>query len=187
MKKINLTAIQKQLAELGGLLDVRDFIPSVFVTCNSDGSLTIDNPKIPRAFETMFEVETEFLKMPGITKETVCFVEDFATVPDGRYLPGGKFENGPYVPADPLWYYCGTEQRKQFIQLAHAGDDAAWMKLYLETIERILSLSAANPDTYLPAFDDPALKDLIENRREFTPEQLVERYRDRKWFTGTKH
>ena len=44
--------------------------------------------------------------------------------------------------------------------------------------------SIKNPNMRLPGFDDPALQDLIQNYNSMSIEQLVERYKDEKWFRG---
>lgn len=167
MKRINLAAAIKQLEDLKRIQANRDFLPMFFIKVNDNGSISTGNGAGAKFFENIFDIPDP----PGLTPKTLVFVEDFVTVPDGLYLP-----------ADPLWYWCTTEERRTFIELDMVGDHAGWMDFYVGLITALQTDSIANPNMYLPAFDDPALKDLWENHNRFKLEELVGRYKDQRWF-----
>ena len=122
-------------------------------------------------FETMFEAENYLVSVPGVTEKTIIIVGDLGVWADGLYLP-----------CDPLLYFCNSEQRCEFAALTMNLEK--WLALYIPLIQRILAESIKNSNMQLPGFDDPALQDLIQNYNSMSIEQLVERYKDEKWFKG---
>lgn len=182
MKRLNLTGYRKELEELKRLQAQANFCPFFWIEVREDGSIAAGQnaAEMTAPYQTVFDIPDP----PGFSPETKVFLECAHVVPDGRYLPGGEFENGPYLPADPLLYYCNQQERKRFIDLAESGDYTAWMEQYAALIMSLQVRSISEPDMFLSGFDDPAVQDLIQNFQRFTPKELVRRYQDRRWFRG---
>ena len=119
----------------------------------------------------MFEAENYLISVPGVTEKTTIILDDM-----------GIADNWLYLPSIPILYFCNSEQRRNFADVIL--DSEKWLSLYIPLIQRILTESIKNPNMQLPGFDDPALQDLIQNYNSMSIEQLVERYKDQKWFRG---
>lgn len=183
--KINLNlSYWKQLREIKAAQINRNFIPTVFISVAEDGALVTGAGINAERFETMQDIQTTLITVPGISSKTQLFIEDFRLVPDGYYDPNGLFVNGLYLPSEPLLYYSNKEERKRFID--HNEDFPRWMSLYLEFIHGLMSRSMSDPTIgeFLVDLKSPALNDLMENHSRFSLEELVERYQDRRWFVS---
>lgn len=168
-RKIGQTAILNRLSKLEEIQAIKSLVESVYITVEEDGRLSIGLGADAHYFETMFEVESYLLTLPGVTNKTILFIDDIACASDDLYLPG-----------EPLLYYISSADRKRFIAVALTPEE--WLSLYIELIQKLLVTSVEKPDMVLIGFDDPALKDLIENKNSMSIEQLIERYKDHKWF-----
>ena len=121
-------------------------------------------------FENMFDGEAYMTALPGFTEQTKVLIDDLLCWPEGLYLP-----------SDPILYFTDSEKRSDFVRVN--TDPEKRLALYIALIKHVLE--TAETKSALPGFDTPALKDLIENMDSMNIEQLVERYKDSKWFNGT--
>ena len=168
-RKIGETAILNRLNKLEEIQAIKSLVESVYITVEEDGRLSIGLGADARYFETMFEIESYLLTLPGVTNKTILFIDDMACASDDLYLPG-----------EALLYYIGSANRKRFIAAALTPEE--WLPLYIELIQKLLVTSVEKPDMVLIGFNNPALKDLMENQNSMSIEQLIERYKDHKWF-----
>lgn len=170
-RKVGQMAIANRLKKLEAMQQSKDHIEVIVFSVEDDGKIWTLIEKEELEFETMFEAENYLIGVPGVTKNTVIIIDDLMVWGDGLYLP-----------CDPLLYFCNSEQRRKFA--ASTMNLEKWLSLYIPLIQRILAESVKNPNMQLPGFDDPALQDLIQNYNSMSIEQLVERYKDQKWFRG---
>ena len=164
-------AIANRLKKLEAMQEIKEHIEVIVFSVEDDGKIWALIEKEELKFETMFEAENYLIGVPGVTKNTVIIVDDLMVWGDGLYLP-----------CDPLLYFCNSEQRREFA--ASTMNLEKWLSLYIPLLQQILTESIKNPNMQLPGFDDPALQDLIQNYNSMSIEQLVERYKDQKWFRG---
>lgn len=170
-RRVGQMAIANRLKKLEAMQEIKEHIGVIVFSVEDDGKIWALIEKEELKFETMFEAENYLIGVPGVTKNTVIIVDDLMVWGDGLYLP-----------CDPLLYFCNSEQRREFA--ASTMNLEKWLSLYIPLIQRILMESVKNPNMQLPGFDDPALQDLIQNYNSMSIEQLVERYKDEKWFRG---
>jgi hypothetical protein len=170
-RKIGQTAILNRLERLEKLQNVKGFIPAVCLTVEENGKISDGIGTTAHRFETMDEFEKYVLGVPGITDKTILFLDDMAIASDSLYLPN-----------EPILYFTNSEQRRGFMSV----NPEKWLSLYIALIQRVLVMAAENPNMDFPGFSDPALKDLIANKNSMKIEQLIERYKDQKWFKGNK-
>ncbi len=170
-RRVGQMAIANRLKKLEAMQEIKEHIEVIVFSVEDDGKIWALIEKEELKFETMFEAENYLIGVPGVTKNTVIIVDDLMVWGDGLYLP-----------CDPLLYFCNSEQRREFA--ASTMNLEKWLSLYIPLIQRILMESVKNPNMQLPGFDDPALQDLIQNYNSMSIEQLVERYKDEKWFRG---
>lgn len=172
-RRVGQMAIANRLKKLEAMRQSKEHIGVIVFSVEDDGKIWALIEKEELKFETMFEAENYLIGVPGVTKNTVIIIDDLMVWGDGLYLP-----------CDPLLYFCNSEQRCEFA--ASTMNLEKWLSLYIPLIQRILAESIKNPNMQLPGFDDPALQDLIQNYNSMSIEQLVERYKDEKWFKGNK-
>ena len=170
-RRVGQMAIANRLKELEAMQETKEHIGVIVFSVEDDGKIWALIEKKELEFETMFEAENYLIGVPGVTKDTVIIVDDLMVWGDGLYLP-----------CDPLLYFCNSEQRCEFAALTMNLEK--WLSLYIPLLQQILTESIKNPNMQLPGFDDPALQDLIQNYNSMSIEQLVERYKDQKWFRG---
>ena len=170
-RRVGQMAIANRLKKLEAMQEIKEHIEVIVFSVEDDGKIWALIEKEELKFETMFEAENYLIGVPGVTKNTVIIVDDLMVWGDGLYLP-----------CDPLLYFCNSEQRREFA--ASTMNLEKWLSLYISLVQRILTESIKNPNMQLPGFDDPALQDLIQNYNSMSIEQLVERYKDEKWFRG---
>ena len=170
-RRVGQMAIANRLKKLEAMQEIKEHIEVIVFSVEDDGKIWALIEKEELKFETMFEAENYLIGVPGVTKNTVIIVDDLMVWGDGLYLP-----------CDPLLYFCNSEQRCEFA--ASTMNLEKWLSLYISLVQRILTESIKNPNMQLPGFDDPALQDLIQNYNSMSIEQLVERYKDEKWFRG---
>lgn len=158
-----------RLRELEESQKNKQAIPVLFADVEEDGRLWVGkNISDRHYFENMFDGEAYINALPGVTKQTKVFIDDMFCGSDELYLP-----------ADPILYFTDSATRSDFI---HAkSDHEKWLALYIALIQHILE----SAESELSRFNTPALKDLIENMDSMNIEQLVERYKDQKWFNRT--
>ena len=82
-----------------------------------------------------------------------------------------------YVPVQVL-FNVEKDIVKQFVQAVKESDEKQFMNLYIKVIEELVELDD------LP--DNMFFKDFLEHYKEMTIEELVERYKDMKFFKMTK-
>ena len=170
-RRVGQMAIANRLKKLEAMQEIKEHIEVIVFSVEDDGKIWALIEKEELKFETMFEAENYLIGVPGVTKDTVIIIDDLMVWGDGLYLP-----------CDPLLYFCNSEQRCKFASLTMNLEK--WLSLYISLVQRILTESIKNPNMQLPGFDDPALQDLIQNYNSMSIEQLVERYKDQKWFRG---
>lgn len=162
-----------RLRELEESQKNKQAIPVLFADVEEDGRLWVGkNISDKHYFENMFDGEAYINALPGVTKQTKVFIDDMFCGSDGLYLP-----------ADPILYFTDSAKRSDFIRVN--SDSEKWLVLYIALIKHILETAETENLPELPGFDTPALKDLIENMDSMNIEQLVEHYKDQKWFNGT--
>lgn len=172
-RRVGQMAIANRLKKLEAMQEIKEHIGVIVFRVEDDGRIRTANIKKGWLFfESMFEAENYLISVPGVTKNTVIIIDDMAVASDDLYLP-----------TDPIIYLLGSsEYRKKFVELILKPKE--WLSLYIPLIQEILAESIKNPNMQLPGFDDPALQDLIQNYNSMSIEQLVERYKDQKWFRG---
>ena len=160
-----------RLRELEESQKNKQAIPVLFADVEEDGRLWVGkNISDRHYFENMLDGEAYMTALPGFTEQTKILIDDLLCWPDGLYLP-----------TDPILYFTDSEKRSDFVRVV--SDYKEWLVLYIALIKHILE--TAETKSALPGFDTPALKDLIENMDSMNIEQLVERYKDQKWFDRT--
>ena len=160
-----------RLRELEESQKNKQAIPVLFADVEEDGRLWVGkNISDKHYFENMFDGEAYMTALRGFTEQTKVLIDDLLCWPEGLYLP-----------SDPILYFTDSEKRSDFA--TDRCSHAAWLALYIALIKHVLE--TAETKSALPGFDTPALKDLIENMDSMNIEQLVERYKDQKWFNGT--
>ena len=171
-RRVGQMAIANRLKKLEAMQQNKQHIEVIVFDVADDGRIETGNfGKGWMRFENMFEAENYLVSVSGVTEKTTIIVGDLGVWADGLYLP-----------CDPLLYFCNSEQRCEFATLTMNLEK--WLALYIPLIQRILEESIKNSNMQLPGFDDPALQDLIQNYNSMSIEQLVERYKDEKWFKG---
>lgn len=172
-RKMGQTAILNRLSKLEMTQNNKDHISVIVFGVEDDGRIvTFNIGKGGKYFETMFEAENCLLSVPGVTKDTVILIDDVAIGCD------------LYLSAEPILYFGDSAERREFLE--NNLSPKKWLPLYINLIQRALTLAIEKPDMQLPGFDDPALKDLIANCNSISIEQLIERYKDQKWFKENK-
>lgn len=162
-----------RLQELEESQKNKQAIPVLFADVEEDGRLWVGkNISDKHYFENMFDGEAYMTTLPGFTEQTKVFIDDLLCWPEGLYLP-----------SDPILYFTDSEKRFDFVRVN--TDPEKRLALYIALIKHILETAETENFSELPGFDTPALKDLIENMDSMNIEQLVERYKDSKWFNGT--
>lgn len=160
-----------RLRELEESQKNKQAIPVLFADVEENGRLWVGkNISDKHYFENMFDVEAYMTALPGFTEQTKVLIDDLLCWPEGLYLP-----------SDPILYFTDSEKRSDFVCVN--TDPEKRLALYIALIKHVLE--TAETKSALPGFDTPALKDLIENMDSMNIEQLVERYKDSKWFNGT--
>lgn len=174
MKRINLTDARKQLEELKRLQGNKEAVTIICASPEPDGTIratihigegTTGKHEV-RHFNSLYDL----LDHPGVTNNTRLLWDDIGFGPD------------IYLPNELIFCFCPTEEIREFVAFADANDDAAWMARYVDLIRGLQEHQFPLPDDLA---DNPALKDLMINHVHYTAEELVERYKDQKWFTGT--
>ena len=179
-----------RLRELEESQKNKQSIPVLFADVEENGRLWVGkNISDKHYFENMFDVEAYMTALPGFTEQTKVLIDDLLCWPEGLYLP-----------SDPILYFTDTEKRSDFVRVN--TDPEKRLALYVALIKHILETAETEnvtaplftrvyldkgieQDKELPGFDTPALKDLIENMDSMNIEQLVEHYKDQKWFDRT--
>lgn len=170
-RKIGQAAILNRLNRLETAQSNKKHIGVIMFSSEDDGRIATRNlEKKCLYFETMFDAENYLIDVPGVTEKTVLMIDDIILSPD------------LYLPLEPILYCVDSVERKQFIDAALTPKE--WLPLYINLIQRLLVLAAEQPNIPLPGFDAPALQDLLANYNSMSVEQLIERYKDQKWFTG---
>lgn len=160
-----------RLRELEESQKNKQAIPALFAEVEENGRLWVGkNISDKHYFENMFDVEAYMTALPGFTEQTKVLIDDLLCWPEGLYLP-----------SDPILYFTDSEKRSDFVCVN--TDPEKRLTLYIALIKHVLE--TAETKSALPGFDTPTLKDLIENMDSMNIEQLVERYKDSKWFNGT--
>ena len=170
-RKMSQTAIWNKLKELERLQKIQNAVDMLCVGVEESGEISVGVVGHKKYFEDMFAADGYIFTLPGVTEQTTIFLDDLI------------MWNDLYLPNDPLWYYLTANERKRFID---TKDKAEWLRGYIEVVNNILSKAIENSSMFLPGFDDPALKDLIENRNNYTVAELVDRYNEERWFRGNK-
>ncbi len=171
--KIGRTAILNRLNKIEEIQANKTCIKVVYITVLENGKLSCSIEAKTHFFETMFEVENYLTAFPNITNKTTLLLDDIQSVSNDLYLPG-----------EPILYYCNSEKRKEFIAAALIPEK--WLQLYILLIQQIFALTIESPNIPLYGFENPALQDLMINKNSMNTEQLVERYKDQKWFNKIK-
>lgn len=160
-----------RLRELEESQKNKQAIPVLFADVEENGRLWVGkNISDKHYFENMFDVKAYMTALSGFTEQTKVLIDDLLCWPEGLYLP-----------SDPILYFMDSEKRSDFVRVN--TDPEKRLALYIALIKHVLE--TAETKSALPGFDTPALKDLIENMDSMNIEQLVERYKDSKWFNGT--
>lgn len=172
-RKIARGTLLNRLRELEESQKNKQAIPVLFADVEEDGRLWVGkNISDKHYFENMFDGEAYMNTLPGFTEQTKILIDDLLCWPEGLYLP-----------TDPILYFIDSEKRANFVRVV--SDYKEWLVLYIALIKHILETAETENLSELPGFDTPALKDLIENMDSMNIEQLVEHYKDQKWFNGT--
>lgn len=172
-QRMAIGTLLNRLRELEESQKNKQAIPVLFADVEEDGRLWVGkNTNDKHYFENMFDGEAYMTTLPGFTEQTKVFIDDLLCWPEGLYLP-----------SDPILYFTDTEKRSDFVRVV--SDYKEWLVLYIALIKHILETAEAENLSELPGFDTPALKDLIENMDSMNIEQLVEHYKDQKWFDRT--
>lgn len=163
-----------RLRELEESQKNKQAIPVLFADVEEDGRLWVGkNISDRHYFENMFDGEAYMTALPGFTEQTKVLIDDLLCWPEGLYLP-----------SNPILYFTDSEKRSDFVRVNTNPEKR--LALYIALIKHVLETATTENLSELPGFDTPALKDLIENMDSMNIEQLVERYKDQKWFNGTK-
>lgn len=170
-KRISRGILFSRLQELEKVQETQKSIKVLCIDTEPSGRLFICNDSDKHYFQNMFECESYLATLPGFTNKTILMVDS---------LSCGSSEL--YLPYEPILYFATSENRSDFI--TSSDDSKKWLTLYIELIQKISKDTAFSK---MPGSDSPALQDLIKNCSSMTVEQLVERYKNRKWFNENKY
>ena len=167
MRRINLKEARSQLEELKRLQGEKDTIFNVVAIVKSSGQISATLyrglSKSEKLITKTFPSLRDLLEFPGITDETNLLLDDMALAPD------------MYLPVAPILWFCSPEEVGAFIRFNQEGNQNEWLKRYIDLIQSLQKAGFPFPDI-------PALNDLMKNHIQFSVEELVERYQERRWF-----
>ena len=211
MKRINLNAAMKEIKELKALQAQSTFIPNVIAWINDDGSIGANllsgNGKAYKSLQ--FNMISDLYKYPGITEQT-NFVLDDMNVSCDLYLPTDPIIEGGSPEqirefmrlansGDEIGYMAAyIELFKAFIELPELNPNhkiyshslyhnGRWLsdeelkaqRIEQDENERALIMSVWRQQLK----DSPALLDLLDHFDKLSLPELVERYKDQRFFT----
>ena len=167
--KVGRSSILNRLQKLEALQAARDQVPVLMIGVEDSGLICVGEPGSGQQFETMFEAELYISGIRGITDQTIFMIND---------MPVSVYDI--YLPTDVILYGCRAAERRESFMAA--GSPAAWVEHYADLVDRLQARIIENPGTEIPGLDDPAVKELIRIRNSCSLEQLVQEFRDVKWF-----
>lgn len=214
MKRISLNDARKQLEELKRIHSNKQTIPVFFIEVMDDGSLmagTGKNAGNMKCFETLDDIPV----IRNGTGKTTVFVEDFKTVPDDLYLPAdilwvlcGSEQRFKLISLNNAGDYVGWLEEyisiiKDFFGVSFEEEfidsrifpnsvykNGHWLtndELKAERKERCNRVIAEQIEIAKEILKEyPVLVDLLDQYNQLPLSELVERYKDQKWFTGTR-
>lgn len=211
MKRINLNAAMKEIKELKAVQAQSAFIPSVMAWINDDGTIGANLlTGSGKAYKKLqFDMIRDLYQYPGITEQT-NFVFDDMNISCDMYLPtepiieGGSPEQIREFmrladSGDEIGYMAAyVELFKAFIELPELNPNpkiyshslyhnGRWLsdeELKAQRIEQDETERALILEVWRQQLkDSPALLDLLDHFDKLSLPELVERYKDQRFFT----
>ncbi len=210
--KGNRKAMLNQFDKLESIYIKRTFVPAVVISVNEDGTITIDPTGKQGVFETLQEAEKYIRENQTISEKTKFFVDDFFTVPDNLYLPSEllwtdinaaiRREFIEMAKSDPAkWLQAYIDLLKDIFEIneidynppiiSHSircGDH--WLtddELREQNIQRQIEFRQTAISVGKEIMQHyPAVVDLLEQFDKMTVPDLLERYKDQKWFNKSE-
>ena len=212
IKKAKRTTIFNRLEQLETVQKKKQFIPVIVLDLEADGRFSTGNIKHEwMFFETMQEVDRYFHTLPGITEKTKIIVNDMLCVPDGLYLPADLIlayttleQRRKFIElaaSDSVqWLNSYIEFLKTFFEIeeidyapkvyshtfCYCGHWLTDEELKQDNIERQIKFRNIAIDVAKEMMQKyPAIVDLLEQFDKLSVPELLERYKDQKWFVKT--
>jgi len=211
MKRINLNAAMKEIKELKALQAQSTFIPSVIAWINDDGTIRANLLSgSGKAYKNLqIDKISDLYKYPGITEQT-NFVFDDMNISCDLYLPTDPIIEGGSPEqirefmrltnsGDEIGYMAAyIELFKAFIELPELNPNpkiyshslyhnGRWLsdeELKAQRIEQDKNERALIMSVWRQQLkDSPALLDLLDYFDKLSLPELVERYKDQRFFT----
>ena len=212
VKKGKRTAILNRLEQLEKLQQNKNFISVLCVSVEDTGFFTIGFGADKKYFENIEDIEVYAKKLYGVTDKTKWLIDDlFYTVPDGVYLPPEPIwyftdaeKRRKFIElaaSDSVqWLNSYIELLKTFFEINEIDYDPEiiphgvcycghWLtdeELKQQNIERqikdrnmVIDVAKEMMQKY------PAIVDLLEQFDKLSVPELLERYKDQKWFIKT--
>lgn len=211
IKKAKRTTIFNRLEQLERLQQNKNFISVLCVDVEDTGFFTIGLGVDKKHFESMEDVEVYAKKLYGVTDKTKWLIDDFCTTPDDLYLPTepiwyfADLEQRRKIielaASDSVqWLNSYIELLKTFFEINEIDYDPEiiphsifscghWLtdeELKQQNIERqikdrnmVIDVAKEMMQKY------PAIVDLLEQFDKLSVPELLERYKNQKWFVKT--
>ena len=211
IKKAKRTTIFNRLEQLERLQQNKNFISVLCVDVEDTGFFTIGVGVDKKHFESMEDVEVYANKLYGVTDKTKWLIDDFYTVPDGVYLPSQPIwcfttldQRRKFIElahSDSIqWLHLYIEFLKTFFEIEEIDYDPKiyhhsffscghWLtdeELKKDSIEQQIKFRNIAIDVAKEMMQKyPAIVDLLEQFDKLSVPELLERYKDQKWFVKT--
>jgi len=211
IRKAKRTTIFNRLEQLERLQQNKNFISVLCVDVEDTGFFTIGLGEDKKHFESMEDVEVYAKKLYGVTDKTKWLIDDFYTTPDDLYLPCepiwyfADLEQRRKIielaASDSVqWLNSYIEFLKTFFEINEIDYDPKvyshtlcycghWLtdeELKQDNIERQIKDRNMKIDVAKEVMQKyPAIVDLLEQFDKLSVPELLERYKDQKWFVKT--
>lgn len=208
IRKAKRTTIFNRLEQLERLQQNKNFISVLCVDVEDTGFFTIGLGVDKKCFESMGDVEVYVKKLYGITDKTKWLIDDFCTTPDDLYLPSepvwyfADLEQRRKIielaASDSVqWLNSYIELLKTFFEINEIDYDpkiyshtlavgGRWLtdeELKQDNIEQQIKFRNIAIDVAKKTMQKyPAIVDLLEQFDKLSVPELLERYKDHKWF-----
>lgn len=211
IRKAKRTTIFNRLEQLERLQQNKNFISVLCVDVENTGFFTIGVGVDKKHFESMEDVEVYAKKLYGVTDKTKWLIDDFYTTPDDLYLPVEPIwyfadleQRRKFIElaaSDSVQWLKGyIEFLKTFFEINEIDYDpkvysrtlaigGRWLtdeELKQQNIERQIKDRDMKIDVAKEMMQKyPAIVDLLEQFDKLSVPELLERYKNQKWFVKT--
>lgn len=165
MKGLNSVNMKKVLADLKVLKEIKESQNCLQHPLVLD---VVDWVEKPNEFDTFIDLLENIHKQNR--NNVTIIIDSLMLAPDGLYLP------------EDIILTQKREVVKRFLDLAE--DEIGYMKQYLDLCFFFFEQDDEEIQSYIKS--EPVLMDIQENYKKLTIEEMVERYKDQRFFKGNK-